>query len=1000
MTDTLRLALHRAVLADMNGSKPKRLVRALDYQAEDMALGARDYVTESDFAQALSESHSTDPLVELWRRQLTQWDYRDAPEWSNSDPRTVQRREDVYRALDIDSATKELLTGLIEVPTGGGPVVISGDFEPWYRPQSEQGRPWYWPSYRKLLTDKGWPIEAVAGIDEASNRIVERLADPTRLEAYQSKGLVVGYVQSGKTANFTGVIAKAIDAGYRLVIVLSGRLDLLREQTQRRLDIELVGRENILRGASDLESEYADDPAWIKKKFVSFGQLPSALGAFDIVRLTTREDDYQSLLQGIVALESEKRERGRPLYDPLNLHHSSARLMVVKKNEKVLAKLLKDLRKLKTPLGEIPALIIDDESDEASLNGANLAKPDAERTAINQKISELLSMLPRAQYVGYTATPFANVFVDPSDSEDIFPKDFIISLPRPYGYMGASDFHDLDSDLSGAEKTVATSNEMAHVRDIVGGDGDDACLQHAIDSFVLSAAIKLYREDKGGLGDRYFQHHTMLIHESGWQIDHRQLLGRVKKLWFDSGYTGPRGHSRLRKIFESDVAPVSANRAEGYATPERFEDIVPYVGPASIRIGGDDNPVIVVNGDTDIETGKADFDKRSIWKILIGGQKLSRGFTVEGLTVTYFRRRTGNASSLMQMGRWFGFRDGYRDLVRLYIGRLETVGKKEIDLYEAFEAVCLDESSFRAELAKYSVMVDGKPQITPAQVPPLVSQHLSWLKPASPNKMYNARLAEVVSPGEWREPTAYPVKVSDLRTNTRLWTPVLASLSTSLHEYTYESHDEKKHRLRAFSTTIKAIDLLEILEGLRWHSPVEFSPHLSYLRSITRSEHSQVDDWVVFAPQHARFNPGPESAERGESIVLGAADREFSWFSRDRRRGPLFGIISDPKHRAVPLRVAGALPPSLSVQDNAATEDLAANRRGAVVIYPVVESKNRGEIKTHHGRLDPGKIVMAFDFVAPSTAHRSDRRVIRFVAADSSKENVAIIDSATIASGD
>lgn len=987
MTDTLRLDLHRAVLADMNGSKPKRLARALDYQAEDMAAEVQNYASVSDFAEALREAQSTDPLVELWRRQLTQWDYRDAPEWSSSKPRTNERRTDVYGALDLLPETAVLLTELIPVSKGAAPVVIDDDPEPWYTPQAQDARSWYWPSYRKLLLDKGWPIEAVAGIDEASDRIVERLADPTRNEAYQSKGLVVGYVQSGKTANFTGVIAKAIDAGYRLVIVLGGTLNLLREQTQRRLDMELVGRENILRGASEFESDYADDPAWNKGKFVSFGQMPSALGAFDIVRMTTRKDDYQSLLQGIMALEAEKREPSRPLFDPLNLHRSSARLMVVKKNKAVLTRLVKDLKRLNTPLVEIPVLIIDDESDEASLNTTDLAKPDSKRTAINQKISELLEMLPRAQYVGYTATPFANVFVDPSDSEDIFPKDFIISLPRPHGYMGASDFHDLDSDFTDVEKTVENSNEKAHIRDVIGEDSDNASLQRAIDMFVLTAAMKLYREDKGGLGDRFYQHHTMLIHESGWTIDHRELLGRVTKLWFDGGYSGARGHSRLRELFETDIAPVSETRADGYLTPGAYEELLPYVGTATIRIGGDDNPIIVVNGDTDIETGQADFDKRPIWKILVGGQKLSRGFTVEGLTVTYFRRRAGNASTLMQMGRWFGFRYGYRDLVRLFIGRLETVGKKEIDLYEAFEAVCMDEDSFRSELAQYAAMVDGRPQITPAQVPPLVSQHLSWLKPASPNKMYNARLVEIATPGEWREPTAYPVKISDLRNNLKLWTPILDSLSSAAVAYSYPDEDGNVRSFSSYSAIFKSDAMLEIFESIKWHSPVEFAPYLSYLRSITLSSPPQVDDWVVFAPQHW------ESASVGKSVELGTKGRTFSLFERVRRRDPSFGAISAPAHRTVPLRVAGALPISGLPSVYEATESLVAPRRGALIVYPLIEKPKTGELTPKTGQPATRDIVIAFAFVAPSAAKRIDGRVIRFTTVDSSRENTPIIDS-------
>ena len=149
------------------------------------------------------------------------------------------------------------------------------------------------------------------------------------------------HVQSGKTANFTDVIGKAIDAGYRLVVVLTGTIDVLRKQTQRRIDMELVGKENILRGVDPNDPEtaihvdYQDDPDWAK--FVEFGFLPSSVNCPDIIRLTGRDFDYKSLRAGIVALEFEKVDKTRPLIAPVNLPSSSARIVVVK-NKAVLKK--------------------------------------------------------------------------------------------------------------------------------------------------------------------------------------------------------------------------------------------------------------------------------------------------------------------------------------------------------------------------------------------------------------------------------------------------------------------------------------------------------------------------------------------------------------------------------------------------------------------------------------------------------------------------------------
>ncbi|MFD8996800.1 Z1 domain-containing protein [Streptomyces abikoensis] len=984
-TEQALLGLHRTALAAMRAGRPMPLSTSIAFYAGTQGIAVDS--SEAAFREALTrDGEEAGALLRLWRKHLTDWDYAadvTAGTWcAGTEARTDERRTAVFDLLGLEPATRKLLEAEIPVNKQAGPVVISQEYTPWRGIGAPRGIDWYWPAYERYLRDtKAWSDETVADLGEAAERVVERLADPTSVEAYQSKGLVVGYVQSGKTANFTGVIAKAVDAGYRLVIVLGGTLNLLRGQTQRRLDMELVGRENILRGTAETESDYADDRDWLRGRFIDHSGLPSERGGFDIERLTTRENDYKSLAQGIRALEIEKREKSLPLYDPRNLDHAAARLMVVKKNKTVLAKLVKDLKKISGLLGEIPTLIIDDESDEASVNTVNPRRSgSAERTAINDKLSELLRLLPRAQYVGYTATPFANVFIDPSDTADIFPKDFLISLPRPKGYMGVQDFHDLDSHIPEDERTFANSNELAYIRSIAATEenDDDPSLRQAMDMFVLTAAVKIFRETEDPLvPPETYRHHTMLVHESRLTADHRELKGRILRLWDESGYTSAAGHDRLRALFESDLLPVSKERAGGYAVPESFEKLAPYIGAATARIGGDLNPVIVVNGDKDIESGEVDFERRSIWKILLGGQKLSRGFTVEGLTVSYYRRRAGNASTMMQMGRWFGFREGYRDLVRLWIGRNEAAGSKELDLYEGFEAICQDEESFRAQLAQYSVLVDGHPQVTPAQVPPLVSQHLPWLKPTSPNKMYNARLVEVRSPGEWQEPTAYPTQPGALRHNVELWTPILEQLPTDPTTFTYEfDGTARPHRFDALAGIFPADAMLEVLSSLKWHTGEQFAPHLTYLEEITKHS-GQIDDWLVVAPQHAT---------QRQRIILGGARRPYSWFGVERRRDPLFGGISNPRHRAALLRVAGSLP---SCGDTV-TEQYVTERRGVVALYPIVEKRNVDAIAAD-GHLDPGKIVTAFAFVAPSAARGRSNQVVRFTTIDSSRENEAII---------
>ncbi|MFF9058485.1 Z1 domain-containing protein [Streptomyces sp. NPDC014882] len=991
MSDTppsVLLAIHTDALAGMK-SAPRHFGKSAAFAAEE------DH-PDADLSEELFHTHlvsGDESLRALWSRHLTAWDFVEDPHWASTTPaRTDERRAAVYDRLQLGSDVRKALDDAVPVAKIPGPTVITREFTPWYTPERAAARSFYWTSYEGKLRAKGWSDTAVASLDEASRAVVERLTDPEQPAARQAKGLVVGYVQSGKTANFTGVAAKAIDAGYRLVIVLGGTLNLLRAQTQRRLDMELIGQENILRGAdvTDLDSlvgvDYVgdDDADW--EDFVRHGARPSVLGAFDIERLTTRDKDYKSLAQGIRALEFEKREPTRPLHDPANLHHTAARVLVVKKNKAVLTKLVKDLKQIHGLLGELPTLIIDDESDQASVNTLDPKKWEQgrpERTAINGLLSQLLELLPRAQYVGYTATPFANVFIDPGDDGDLFPNDFLISLPRPSGYMGAQDFHDLDSAIPAEERTYANSQQKAHIRDVYESTGDR--LQEAMDSFVLSGALKLYRADHG-VPDGPFRHHTMLAHQSVRKDDHADLALRINSMWHQAGYSSAAGHDRLAALWASDFAPVSEAHASDLPSPASYEVLRPYVNAARQRIGSGGQPVIVVNGDSDryFDQLNLDFDRTPhVWKILVGGTKLSRGFTVEGLTITYYRRTTQQADTLMQMGRWFGFRPGYRDLVRLYIGREELIGKKTVDLYEALEAICLDEELFRAELARYAPLVDGSPQVTPAQIPPLVTQHLPWVKPSARNKMFNAQLIEVRSPGQPIEPAAYPLDSRITARNTQRWRSVLANLSGSSTTCRIQV-DNTTHLSRSFQaakTVVLHAELLGILSSLEWEGANVMAPHLTYLSQLD-GRLARVDDWLVLAPHRAE-------SRRIEATLLGHGP--FSLFRRSRQTGKAFGRISGLEHRSY----AQHLIDTAQANTTAVGPSGIGPHRGVVLLYPVVESATDAEVETvaAGGAADASQVTLAFTVIPPRSAIDSKRQLVRFQAKDSTRRDVAIVEA-------
>lgn len=891
-------------------------------------LGAED-PDQNEVVRHLNSSQINDALRTKLHMALASWDAADAEGWKpreESTPRTPERRSSVYRRLQFDDTLADTCDQLFPVFTGHT-TVISKTFEPWYDEARSQKSSMYWDHYERYLVGRrGWPVESVQTLDLSSTEIVERLSDPCRPEAKQTRGLVVGYVQSGKTANFTGVAAKALDAGYRLIIILTGTVELLRSQTQRRLDMELVGRENIIAG-QDLDNpqvlkelDYQQDEDWIAGGFIAHGEALEQGHAPRIRRVTTHQGDYKTLPQGLTQLRYARRNRQARLNDPENLFSTDAYLAIVKKNPAPLRKLIKDLKPLKGELDDLPVLIIDDESDQASVDTTNPNKSKGKarkRTTINGLISQLMVLCKRAQYVGYTATPFANVFIDPDDDTDLFPADFLLSLPQPPGYMGVQRFHDIGKRWYDEEKTVTTSNELAHVRTLTGTYEQDTAqrdreLKQALEAYVLSGAIKMYRENHG---ERRFRHHTMLVHESMYTAAHTDTAQAVRRLWQEAHFTSGTGLASLSSLYENDFAPVSAARAHGELIPPDFQTLKPYVASALAQITIDNDPVIVVNSDKELNANqkKLDFQADPVWRILVGGTQLSRGFTVEGLTISYFRRHALQGDTLMQAGRWFGFRPGYEDLVRLYIRRDDRV-----DLYEAFEALLLDEEAFREELKQYSGFEeDGMPVLEPRQIPPLVSQHLPWLRPTARTKMWNAVIEQKATAMGPRDFYGVPLRGStDMRGNALdVGAPLIhaADREQVLTWRRTESGISSSGPFHAALGILDAATVLGLLSHLKWHPDYAdtINPTLAFIEAATAK--GDITEWVVVWPQLQSVHATTE---------LGGVTAQVVRRSR-RGNGRIDFVGSDRKHSSVLSDVAqgrqGDLPSSTT--------------RGAILLY-------------------------------------------------------------------
>ena len=466
------------VARELNGLYEQPICNLVEEVNLRRTARGQDAVSAQDLSAVLAVEDSNSPAVRAFQVAVRFWDEDDdsrltAPKGSH------ERRKQVLELLGLHEFEREIND---VYPVAGARHYVISDkqkWEQWYRPGI--GNKFYWLHYRETLLAKGLTLDEVNDLSCSVDDIMRRISAPFSEDPYQSKGLVVGHVQSGKTAHFAGLIAKAISSGYKLVIVLTGTIEMLRAQTQRRLDMELVGKENILSGRSEndkdvlREVDYVlNDPDW--ESFLSFGRDISEDPLVpEIIRLTTHSSDFRSLRQGLDALDfqKDKKHRSLPIFSQENLEGMPVRMLVLKKNSTNLQKVIRDLKSIHSNLQEVPALIIDDEADQASPNTKKNSsvkesgdEEKKERTAINRHISTLLTLMPRSQYVGYTATPFANVFIEPDDYEDIFPRDFIVSLEPSRSYLGARHFHDIEIDLQRDTTDMAVSNEAAFARRI------------------------------------------------------------------------------------------------------------------------------------------------------------------------------------------------------------------------------------------------------------------------------------------------------------------------------------------------------------------------------------------------------------------------------------------------------------------------------------------------------------------------------------------------------
>jgi hypothetical protein len=571
-------------------------------------------------------------------------------------------------------------------------------YQPWLEAEFSSITFYYWSRYRRLLESKKFSKRVIASMNREVDRILGLLENPRREGPWARKGMVVGHVQSGKTANYTGLICKAADAGYRLIIVIAGVHNNLRNQTQRRIDEGFVGK---------------DSARMLSQK----NDTLIGVGRFDSTRtpatFTNSLRDFNKVTATAVGVSLQS------LTEPV--------VLVVKKNSATLGRLLDWLQENNAFRGtktiDAPMLLIDDEADNASINTAY--KRD-EITKINGQLRDLLNLFSRNCYVGYTATPFANIFIDPDTDDDmygqdLFPRDFIVSLEPPTNYFSAVRvFHD-EADLhvrhvEDHEDLLPLTHKIDHRVEVLPGS-----LMNALRAFVVASAIRDARgQDK--------QHSSMLVNPSrftGIQKQIREALEQSLEVIRQSVQLNG-GLAPNRALQDDEIRTLHDVWANEYrANSPDWSVIQRQLVESVSRV-----KVVEVNANSAGTLNYDDYEGQGLRVIAVGGYSLSRGLTLEGLTISYFLRNSRMYDTLMQMGRWFGYRPDYEDLCRIWMPE-EAAG------WYAHIASATEE--LREELRQMA-----EANATPIQFGLKVRAHPSVLEVTARNKMGTGELKPIL----------------------------------------------------------------------------------------------------------------------------------------------------------------------------------------------------------------------------------------------------------------
>ncbi len=557
-------------------------------------------------------------------------------------------------------------------------TMLSEDVEPWLNDERANIKFDLWNRYKLHImeNDASFPVN---DLDDFTDKILDKCVNPKKAGSWDRRGMVVGHVQSGKTSNYIGLINKATDAGYKVIIIIAGTISSLRRQTQERIDSGYIGR---------------NSSAFIREKenrLIGVGKYKVNTDIYSLTSSYYKSGDEGDFSQSVA----------NRLNIPIG---KNPVVFVIKKNKSILENLIDWFSKNENvriadgspKLFDVPALIIDDEADSASVN---TTRDINDIKTINRLIRTLLNIFNQNTFIGYTATPYANLFISQDYNEDLtttvkgkqykigedlFPRDFIINIKAPSNYIGAAKifgyeninpeltkepldiFREIDDFDPPFFRTINKENKHILPEYI------PQSLELAIKSFILTCAIRRVRGHK-------HKHNSMLVHVAllvRW-IDKVAYLVNEKTKEYKDAIEGDDEAllSELKQLYLSDFLPTTINVLDNLdytdirINTHSWEDVKKELKKAASKI-----EVRAVHGTrstTNLEYHKIeeiDYNRHEngLSVIAVGGSRLSRGITLEGLSVSYYLRTTRMYDSLMQMGRWFGYRPGYVDLCRLF----------------------------------------------------------------------------------------------------------------------------------------------------------------------------------------------------------------------------------------------------------------------------------------------------------------------------------------------